>query len=96
MQRVKLESGSVRSIGYDVGKQLLEVEFDGGRVYHYFDVPHTVHAWLLRVPSKGAYINRMIKDEYRYEEVTESPVEPDLVAALQASLQRTDRTDPEA
>lgn len=87
MQRIQLESGSVVALGYDPERAVLEVEFRGGRTYEYEGVPASVYSWLLKVPSKGAYIQRMIKDQYPYREVTEAPPEQDLAQALRASLQ---------
>lgn len=39
MKRKSVVSGNIRSIGYEALSQTLEVEFDSGRVYEYYDVP---------------------------------------------------------
>jgi hypothetical protein len=86
MQRQPLQSKSVPSAGYDPAQQTLELEFEGGRIYRYEQVPESVYAWLLRTRNKGAYVARMISPVYSYREVTPPPEPVDLLAQLQASL----------
>lgn len=69
MQRRPVVSSHLRAVGYDARHQILEIEFDGGSVYHYFDVPEEVHDALMNAASKGAYFQDRIKDEYRHEKV---------------------------
>ena len=66
MERVALDSTTVLSVGYDPALQLLEVEFRGGRVYEYYEVPAGVVQWLQRTPKKAAFIRRMIEPNYAY------------------------------
>jgi hypothetical protein len=70
---------------------VLELEFHNGRVYRYRDVPEGVYQFLLRTESKGGYVNRMIQDQYAYEEVTPTPPEQDVLQALRDSLEAGDR-----
>ena len=93
MQRVSLSSRVVLSAGYDAATQTLELEFASGRIYRYADVPHGTYEWLLRAPSKGAFVARMINDRYAFQDVTPPPPEAqqDLAAALRASLQQAER-----
>jgi len=42
MKRVCVSSSSIASIGYDPGLQILEVEFAGGGVYQYSNVPQDI------------------------------------------------------
>jgi hypothetical protein len=86
LQREPVASKVLRSVGYDAGTSELEVEFTTGRVYRFRAVPEGVHAWLMRTPAKGAYFNRMIRDRYDMQEVTEPPPAIDLEAALRRSL----------
>ena len=45
----------------------LEIEFHGGRVYQYFDVPEQVFGGLRTAyDSHGSYFNENIKGHYRY------------------------------
>jgi hypothetical protein len=68
MKRRRVDSSSVRSVGYDVDRRILEIEFEGG-IYQYLDVPQPVYAGLMAAPSIGAYVNAEIKPYYRYREV---------------------------
>jgi lysyl-tRNA synthetase class 2 len=62
--RQVVESSSVVSIGYDRGSQMLEVEFRGGRVYRYVDVPHEVWAGLRQAESKGQFFQTFVRDRF--------------------------------
>jgi hypothetical protein len=86
MRRAPLPSKAVISAGYDPDTQLLELEFQGGRVYRYRGVPEGVYAFLLRTPSKGGYVSRIIDGQYPHEEVTPPAPEQGLLGALRASL----------
>lgn len=92
MERTKLASTSVASAGYDAATSVLEIEFSSGRIYQFDGVPKGVFDWLLRTPSKGSYVSRMINDRYPYRDVTPAAssgeAEVDLVQQLQDSLRR--------
>ena len=87
MERVPLVSGALLSAGYEPSTQELEIEFHGGRIYRYSEVPEGVYQFLLRTKNKGSYVNRMINSQYAFREVTPEPPEQDLLAALSQSLQ---------
>lgn len=69
MRRRSVESSAVESVGYDAGRRTLEVEYTGGAVYRYLDVPPRVHEQLLHEQSIGGYVNRRIKPYHRAERV---------------------------
>ena len=56
-----LDSTSLRTVGYDAERQLLQVEFHNRSIYQYFEVPATVYQELMQAPSKGAYFNKSIR-----------------------------------
>lgn len=64
MKRQAVESTTIRSVGYNRANQVLELEFQSGAVYHYFDVPPSIHERLLKASSKGRYFNDEIRDDY--------------------------------
>ena len=66
MDRDPVSSDSVESVGYDEETMTLEVEFQDGAVYQYFDVPANVHAEFVGASSVGSYLAREIKGRYRY------------------------------
>jgi hypothetical protein len=69
MHRLSVESSAIESIGYDARSRTLEVEYAGGRVYHYLGVPPGAYELLLRAESHGAFVNRRIKPFYRCRRV---------------------------
>ena len=69
VHRTGVRSSSIVSIGYDEERSVLEVEFVGGDVYRYYDVPAGVVETLLAAPSLGKTFNAWIRDRYRHERV---------------------------
>jgi hypothetical protein len=89
MQPVK--SKGIRKVAYDAQARTLDVEFSSSRAYRYFDVPPSVYAWFARVGSKGRFINRLVKDKYRFERLDGSSTtdeETSLLDSLRKSLER--------
>ena len=64
MRRTHIDSTSLKSVGYEPDTQTLEVEFHGGRVYQYSEVPPRRYRELLEAESAGRYMNREIKGVY--------------------------------
>jgi len=76
MNRTRVESSSVRSIGYDPVHRVLEIEFRPRRLYRYFDVPDDVYEGLVHAPSIGRFVNYNIKERFHYEEVEREEPQP--------------------
>jgi len=72
MNRKPVTSSNVVSVGHENG--VLEVEFKGGAVYQYFDVPASIYLDLLATSatgeSVGKYLTHYVKSEYRYAKVS--------------------------
>ncbi len=66
MHRTHVNSSAISSVGYDEGASVLEVEFQSGAVYDYFDVPPKVYKDLLKASSKGSFVSRRIRDRYPF------------------------------
>ena len=66
MERQPVTSSNINSIGYDEATRTLEIEFNNGTIYHYFDVPIYVYQELINAPSHGKYLAANIKGVYRY------------------------------
>lgn len=62
--RAPVESSCIVSIGYAESARTLDVEFQSGAVYRYFDVLPEIHVALMQAASKGAYLNRFIKGRH--------------------------------
>ena len=69
MQRVPVNSSNILSIGYDADKQMLEIEFNTGRVYRYSGVPPHVYSGLMKASSHGKYFLTYIQGVYSDIEV---------------------------
>ena len=66
MIRQAVNSSNVASVGYDDASSTLEIEFHGGAIYQYFDVPKSVFDMLLEADSPGAVVHQQIRGVYRY------------------------------
>lgn len=64
-----VSSSNVEAIGYDPASEELHVQFAESGTYAYEGVPEWVFEELRAAPSKGSYINRMIKGTYSYHQV---------------------------
>lgn len=69
MERERVDSSSLSSVGYDPRSETLEVEFRNGGVYRYLEVPEDAWRMLRSAESKGSYLNTHIKPAYRYRKV---------------------------
>jgi uncharacterized protein len=69
MKREQVDSSNISSIGYAEESNTLEIEFHGGAVYQYFDVPSHVHDGIMGPGSKGQYFAQHIKGYFRYAKV---------------------------
>ncbi len=69
MTRTPVESSMLAMVGYDAEQKTLELEFNSGKVYHYYDVPLKVYRDMLKAESKGSYFRGLIDGMYRYNEV---------------------------
>jgi lysyl-tRNA synthetase class 2 len=66
MKTIAVDSTTLRTVGYDAERQLLQIEFHNRSIYQYFEVPATVYQELLKAPSKGAYFNRSIRSRFDF------------------------------
>jgi YD repeat-containing protein len=64
MQRKKVNSEKIRSVGYDAASQVLEIEFTDGGVLQFSRVPSEVHRRLMAAPTIVSYFRDHIEDEY--------------------------------
>ncbi len=62
MKRTEVESSMIRSVGYDPDARILEIEFNSGQVYQYFDVPPQEYEGLMKAESHGRYFLANIRD----------------------------------
>jgi hypothetical protein len=69
MKWINLESSNLARARYDEKNSTLEIEFKGGRIYQYFDVPEHVFKSLISASSHGGFFHSQIKGHYRYARV---------------------------
>jgi hypothetical protein len=65
MQRKTISSSSIKSVGYSIEKQVLEVEFNGGTVYYYLEVVPIEVVKLVFAESVGSCFAANIKNKYK-------------------------------
>lgn len=70
MNRVSVSSSDLSSVGYNPEQHILEIEFNSGGIYQYFNVPSSEHDGLMGAVSHGQYFNAHIKDVYQYQKVS--------------------------
>lgn len=69
MERQTVDSSNLASIGYDSNSLILEIEFNHGGVYQYFDVPENVYEELMNADSHGVYFSANIRNDYQYKKI---------------------------
>jgi hypothetical protein len=69
MERKKVSSSSIRSVGYEERNRLLEVEFSDGRVTQYSGVSAEVHRRLMSAPSIVSYFRDNVEESFTAKRV---------------------------
>ncbi len=69
MTRTSVESSNIKSIGYEAKTRTLEVEFNTGKVYQYFNVFSDEYDALMASDSKGKYFGQFIRGRKDYKTV---------------------------
>jgi len=64
MDRKKVSSSSIRSIGYDERNRVLEVEFNDGGINQYSGVSAEVYRRLIRAPSIVSYFRDNVEESF--------------------------------
>lgn len=64
-----MPSSVVAAMYYDRELLILKVVYTSGSIYHYLGVPHGEYDAMKTAFSKGTYLNRFIKNKYRFEKV---------------------------
>ena len=66
MKMQKVESSMVKAVGYDSEEGSLHVKFNNDSIYKYLEA--LFHS-LLGAESKGKYINKNVKNLFKFEKV---------------------------
>lgn len=70
MDRIKVSSSNIVSVGYDDDTSTLEVEFKSGSVYQLKKVPYDIYSDFLKSPSLGRFFNSRIRPKFQSEKVS--------------------------
>jgi hypothetical protein len=69
MDRIVVSSSNIMSAGYDLGSETLEIEFQNGAVYQYYNVSAHLYEQFQAAPSKGQFFNAYIKNSVPFSRV---------------------------
>jgi hypothetical protein len=69
MERRKVSSSNIFSVGYDAENRVLEIEFVNGGLYQYFGVPQNVVDQFYAAPSKGKFLGSSVRNKYRTKKI---------------------------
>jgi len=64
MERKRVNASTIRSVGYDAGRQTLEVEFTSGSIVQYSGVSPEVHRQFMNAPSPGSFFQDKIDENF--------------------------------
>jgi len=64
MERKRVNASTIRSVGYDAGKQLLEIEFTSGSIAQYSGVSPEVRRRFMNAPSPGSFFQDQIDKHF--------------------------------
>lgn len=67
MEREYVESSMIRSFGFEIST--LEIEFNSGAIWQYFDVPESVYYEMKAASSCGKFFLSNIKGQYSESQV---------------------------
>ena len=69
MQRKRVNSSKLRSVGYDEGSKTLEIEMSNGQVFQYGGVYPEVYRRFMAAPNPSAFFDDKIAEEYTAKRV---------------------------
>jgi len=64
VERKRISSSKIRAVGYDPKNEVLEIEFNDGRVMAYSGVSPEVHRRFMNAPSPVSFFEDKIAEEY--------------------------------
>jgi len=64
MKMTPVESSNLSAVGYDEKTQTMNVRFNSGGLYAYYNEPEKTYRKLMDADSHGSYFNTFIKGMY--------------------------------
>lgn len=69
IDRSSVGSSNILEVGYDPNSETLEVMFNSGAIYQYYNISQIIYDDLMNSSSKGQFLNTYIKNFYPYSRV---------------------------
>ena len=69
MERKRINSGTLRAVGYDARNRVLEIEFANGSVVQYAGVGEELHRGLMNAVSAASYFKDRIEEDFPAKKV---------------------------
>ena len=69
MERKRVSASNIRSVGYDAGRQVLEIEFSSGSIVQYPGVSPEVHRRFMNSPSPGSFYQDQIEENFSSKKI---------------------------
>lgn len=69
MDRKRISSGNIRSVGYDARSRVLEIEFSSGSIIQYSGVSDEIHRRFVNSPSPGSYFRDNVEENFSSKRV---------------------------
>jgi hypothetical protein len=70
LKRTPVLSSHIRSVGYDVEQQILEIEFMSTEIYQYLKVPEKEYKKMMSASSVGGFFQKHIIHNYKVRRVS--------------------------
>ena len=64
MERRKVNSSKIRSVGYDERARVLEVEHSDGSIFQYSGVSHELYRRLIAAPTIASFYQDRVEEEF--------------------------------
>ncbi len=69
MERRKVNSSKIRSVGYDERARMLEVEHNDGSIYQYSGVSNEVYRRMMSAPTIASFYQDRVEEDYSRKRV---------------------------
>ncbi|MEK6592176.1 MAG: KTSC domain-containing protein [Pseudomonadota bacterium] len=69
MERKRISSQNIRSVGYDARSRILEIEFSSGGIIQYSGVADEIYRRFVNSPSSGSYFRDNIEENFSSKRV---------------------------
>jgi|SRR5688572_2244074 len=75
INRTTVSSSNLNSIEYDVKTRTLEIQFNEGSIYQYYQVPQEIYVGLMKAASHGHYYSALIRGTFQSSKIGYEPLQ---------------------